>query len=68
MENDHSGEVAAVAAMRRFWTHGSEATSVQDLVDATGSNRAAIYGTFGGKKGMFLACITTPVCKGMIHR
>lgn len=57
MQNDHSEELAA--AMRRFWTHGYEATSVQDLVEATGSNRAAIYGSFGGKKGLFLASIRT---------
>jgi TetR/AcrR family transcriptional regulator, transcriptional repressor for nem operon len=45
------------AATRRFWFHGYEATSIQDLIEATGSNRAAIYAMFGGKKGLFLACI-----------
>lgn len=57
MENDRSLRDVALAAMRRFWSHGYEAASVQDLVDATGSNRAAIYGAFGGKKRLFLACI-----------
>lgn len=58
MQNVHSGhESKTIAAMRRFWTHGFEATSIDDLVTATGWNRAAIYSAFGGKKGLFLACI-----------
>lgn len=57
MENDRSE--TRILAMRRFWTHGYEATSVHDLVEATGSNRAAIYGAFGGKRALFLACIQT---------
>src|SRR5512146_3133160 len=40
-----------------FWTRGYEATSIQDLVEATGINRGSIYGTFGDKQGMFLAAV-----------
>ena len=36
-----------------FWTRGYEATSVQDLVDALGVNRASLYGTFGDKAQLF---------------
>lgn len=43
--------------MKRFWTFGYEATSIKDLVEATGSNRAAIYSEFGDKKGLLLACL-----------
>src|ERR1700756_3690064 len=44
-------------AMTVFWTHGYDSTSIQDLVEATGINRASIYGTFGDKKGLFLAVL-----------
>lgn len=36
-----------------FWTRGYEATSVQDLLDATGLSRASLYGAFGDKEQFF---------------
>ncbi len=36
-----------------FWTKGYEATSVQDLVDATGLSRGSLYGAFGDKEQLF---------------
>jgi TetR/AcrR family transcriptional repressor of nem operon len=44
-------------AMAQFWKRGYEATSIQDLVEATGINRGSIYGSFGNKKGLFLAVL-----------
>ena len=44
-------------AMRVFWKRGYEATSIQDLVDATRINRASLYATFGGKRELFLAAL-----------
>jgi TetR/AcrR family transcriptional repressor of nem operon len=44
-------------AMALFWTRGYEATSIHDLVEATGVNRGSIYVTFGDKKGLFLAVL-----------
>src|SRR5215467_1252825 len=44
-------------AMRVFWERGYEAASVQNLVDATGVNRASLYATFGGKKELFLSSL-----------
>lgn len=44
-------------AMALFWRRGYEATSIRDLVEATGINRGSIYGTFGDKKGLFLAVL-----------
>lgn len=40
-------------AMALFWKKGFHATSIQDLVDHLGINRASLYGTFGGKKELF---------------
>jgi TetR/AcrR family transcriptional repressor of nem operon len=44
-------------AMSVFWQSGYQATSVQDLVDATGVNRGSLYSTFGDKRGLFLAVL-----------
>lgn len=43
-------------ALQHFWVHGFHASSMDDLVKATGISRHGIYTTFGGKKAMFLAC------------
>ena len=40
-----------------FWKRGYEATSVQDLVDELGVNRASLYGTFGDKAQLFSAVL-----------
>jgi TetR/AcrR family transcriptional regulator, transcriptional repressor for nem operon len=44
-------------AMQAFWAHGYEATSMQDLVTATGVNRASIYATYGDKRALFLTAL-----------
>jgi TetR/AcrR family transcriptional repressor of nem operon len=44
-------------AMQAFWTRGYEATSMQDLVDCTGVNRASLYATYGDKRELFLAAL-----------
>lgn len=44
-------------AMAVFWRSGYQATSIQDLVDATGVNRGSLYMTFGNKRGLFLAVL-----------
>jgi TetR/AcrR family transcriptional repressor of nem operon len=40
--------------MAAFWTRGYEATSIDDLVEATGIGRGSLYGTFGDKRQLFL--------------
>ena len=47
-------EQALDAAMHVFWERGYEATSIQELVDATGVQRQSLYDTFGSKHEMFL--------------
>jgi TetR/AcrR family transcriptional regulator, transcriptional repressor for nem operon len=44
-------------AMVTFWTRGYEATSIDDLVEATGIGRGSLYGTFGDKRQLFLAAL-----------
>lgn len=44
-------------AMRAFWEHGYEGTSVQHLVDATGVQRGSIYAAYEGKRALFLAAL-----------
>ncbi len=57
---------ALEAAMRAFWAKGYEATSVEDLVAQTGLNRASLYGTFGGKKELFLKAFDRYVDEGTV--
>ena len=40
-------------AMELFWVQGYHATSIQDLVDHLGINRASLYDTYGGKDSLF---------------
>ncbi|MEU0564431.1 TetR/AcrR family transcriptional regulator [Nonomuraea sp. NPDC005983] len=44
---------AVEAAMRAFWDAGYEATSTQDLCEATGLGRSSIYNTFKSKHDLF---------------
>lgn len=41
-------------AMHAFWAHGYEATSMNDLVAATGINRGSIYAAYTNKHNLFM--------------
>jgi TetR/AcrR family transcriptional repressor of nem operon len=41
-------------AMQVFWAKGYEATSLDDLCEATGLSRSSLYGTFGDKRDLLL--------------
>lgn len=45
------------AALSVFWKQGFEATSMQDLVEHMGINRASMYQTYGNKHSLFLAAL-----------
>jgi TetR/AcrR family transcriptional regulator, transcriptional repressor for nem operon len=49
--------VVVDAAARCFTELGYAATSVDDLVTATGLHRGSLYGAFGSKRGLFLAAL-----------
>jgi TetR/AcrR family transcriptional repressor of nem operon len=44
-------------AMNAFWAHGYEATSMNDLVAATGINRGSIYAGFSDKRTLFIKAL-----------
>lgn len=50
-------EAAVDAAMRLFWRHGYEGTSVAMLQDATGLTPPSIYGAFGSKEALYRRCL-----------
>ncbi len=43
------------AAQRRFFDAGYHATTLDDVADAAGYTKGAVYSTFGSKAGLFLA-------------
>ncbi len=61
-------ELVLDGAMGVFWRKGYEATSVEDLVAATGINRASMYNTFGDKRGLFLAAVDHYLAKVIAER
>ncbi len=48
-------EAALDAAMRVFWARGYRATSIEQLVAATGVSRAGLYTEFGDKRALYSA-------------
>ena len=44
-------------AMETFWSRGYEATSINDLVAATGINRGSLYAAFTDKRTLFLRAL-----------
>jgi TetR/AcrR family transcriptional repressor of nem operon len=48
---------AILDAMNVFWKQGYHATSLPDLLDATGLSRGSLYKGFGDKKSLFLRAL-----------
>src|SRR5947209_3306000 len=58
---------ALQSAMRAFWDRGYHATSIAELVEATGVHRNSLYATFGDKKTLFLAALDNYI-EGALQR
>ena len=45
------------AAMHAFWQRGYEATSLADLMEATGLQKGSLYKAFGDKHSLFMQAL-----------
>lgn len=62
-------ETAAVeSAMHAFWDRGYEATSTQDLCEATGLGRSSVYNTFTSKRALFERSLAHYSARGLAGR
>jgi len=56
-------------AMMLFWEQGYEATSLADLVEATGAKAPTLYAEFNNKEGLFRAALDRYMARfSAIHR
>lgn len=52
-------------AMGAFWLHGYEATSLCDLMEATGLQKGSIYKAFGDKRSLFIQALRRYLDQGV---
>ena len=57
-------EAALDAAMRLFWEHGYEATSLAQLTAAIGVSAPSLYAAFGDKEALFLQAVDRYIARG----
>ncbi len=50
----HNKDTLVESAMQQFWLNGYEATSIDDLIKATGASRHALYSELGSKRDLYL--------------
>ena len=50
-------DAALEIAMRLFWQHGYEATSLAQLTAAIGISAPSLYAAFGDKEAIFMRCL-----------
>lgn len=51
-------ELVLENAMQLFWSKGYEATSLQDLLEATSLSKSSLYESFGNKQSLFEAAFS----------
>jgi TetR/AcrR family transcriptional repressor of nem operon len=54
-------------AMHVFWSKGYQATSLADILNATGLSKSSLYATFGDKRALFLAAFEAYRMERMEH-
>ncbi len=57
-------DAALDAAMRLFWEHGYEATSIAQLTAAMGISPPSLYAAFGDKEALFLEAVARYQARG----
>lgn len=60
-------EAVLDSVISTFWSRGFEATSIQDLVEATSLSRASLYGAFGDKETLYARAIERYVAQQAEH-
>ena len=60
-------EQALRAVMHLFWSKGYEATSLADILAATGLSKSSLYASFGDKRALFLAAFDAYQRERMLH-
>ena len=55
------------AALEAFWRYGYEATSVSQLMEATGLAKGSLYKAFGDKKSLMLKALSRYLDSGYAH-
>ncbi len=55
------------SAMHVFWSKGYEATSLADILAATGLSKSSLYATFGDKRELFLAAFKAYQQERILH-
>ncbi len=63
---EYNPDTVLDSAIEVFWRKGYKATSIQDLVDATGVNRGSLYTGFGSKAGLFSAALDRYLAAGAL--
>lgn len=53
-EKQYNEDFVLDRAMEAFWARGYEATSINDLIQATGINRGSLYNAFDDKHSLFM--------------
>ncbi len=56
-QKEFNQEEVLEQAMRLFWENGYKATSIRDLLKATGISSSSLYEAFGDKRGLFLTAL-----------
>ncbi len=57
LATEHQSTETTRTLKELFWRSGYENASIEDVVQATGMNRYALYNAFGGKRDLFLAAL-----------